>query len=518
MKGNIRVNFVLAVVALLVGMLLGVQDSSATGSTPIICRFCPPANPLAGLPSPQSLLIIAPDGFLLAVQPLVQHKNSTSMPTVAVSISSLTRYFAGADDPEKIKRAILYAHKNLSTQYVMLVGDAHWFPVRYEFFQGLTGGYPVDGDYIPSDLYYANLYHHQVVSFGGGPLVFPITFDSWDANGNGRYNESIWESNSPNPDNVDGYPDVAVGRVPAHSAADVTTFVNKIIFYETQQLNHVFFTFVADNNYSVTDCQHASPGNCASDISTQIVANSGLRAFDVFPLINSTATPVSPWFRAQTVDVANLANASVWVSYVGHGSRSGWNGPGADLVQDTANNTALPVVFAAGCSTGAFAPEAPGISTYDYQDVSGQLRSFQAQTRFGRTRIVDTITGQTWGLCPGCRPLPMTTPQPNPYDFNEGAFGFAYPWLIQYPKAGAIAYFGEVSVASDWMGAELETDMLAAYQGGSRVLGSIYLAGEQAYWNNHYLSNNGTTSDAQSPPRYYLGWMVFFGDPSLRML
>jgi len=462
-------------------------------------------NPFAGVVSPKPLLVIAPGSFMPAVQPLVQHKNATGMPTVVLSLSSLTAYFPGVDAPERIKRGIQYAHENLGTEYVILVGDAHWFPVRYEFMQGL-GSPVVDGDYIPSDLYYANLYHHAVIQLPfGGQIIIPYAFDNWDADGNRKYNEGVWgQMPNPNPDNVDGYPDVAVGRVPAHTAADVTTFVNKVIFYETQTLNHFFFTFVADNNY---------PG--ATGDSTGIVANSGLKAFAAYLLINSDSNPPYPFNPAQAVDVANVADASAWVSYVGHGSRQGWDGIGPDLVQDTANNTALPVVFAAGCSTGAYAPEAPGFNVYEYRDVSNRMWHLETASVLGQTWLIDLISGQFWG-CPGCKPLPLIASKPNPYDFNEGAFGFAYPWLIQYPRGGAIAYFGEVSVAEDWMGVELETDMLADYQGGDRVLGSIYLTGERAYWNNHQ-GDVGRPPDFHSQSRYYLGWMVFFGDPSLRM-
>jgi hypothetical protein len=494
-EGGVALNpMVLSVIALAFSLAIGSLPSQAQAT-----------NPFSGVASPKRLLIIAPGTFMSAVQPLVQHKDATGMPTVAVSISSLTAYFPGVDAPERIKRGIQYAHENLSTEYVMLVGDAHWFPVRYEFMQGL-GSPLVDGDYIPSDLYYANLYHHVVFSVFGVQLVLPDGFDNWDANDNRKYNEGVWlQVPNPNPDNVDGYPDVAVGRVPAHSAADVTTFVNKVIFYETQTLNHFFFTFVADNNYSG-----------ATDLSTGIVANSGLKAFDGYLLINSGSNPPYPFSSAQTVDVANVADASTWVSYVGHGSRSGWDGMGADLVQDTANNTALPVVFAAGCSTGAYAPEAPGVNAYEYKDVSGKMWELVTETvMLGHTWLKDLISGQIWG-CPICKPLPLISSKPNPYDFNEGAFGFAYPWLILYPRGGAIAYFGEVSVAEDWMGTELETDMLSDYQGGDRVLGSIYLTGERAYWNNHQ-GDVGGTADFHSQSRYYLGWMVFFGDPSLRM-
>ena len=75
---------------------------------------------------------------------------------------------------KKIKRGIQYAHKHLGTQYVMLVRDPHWFPVRFIFLKNFSAeaippnhrnepNLPVDGVYAPSDLYYGNLYHHKIV-------------------------------------------------------------------------------------------------------------------------------------------------------------------------------------------------------------------------------------------------------------------------------------------------------------------------------------------------------------------
>ena len=60
--------------------------------------------PFLGVSGPRPFLIIAPDEFMAALEPLVAHKNSTGMPTLAVSIGQLTSHFPGADDPEKIKR------------------------------------------------------------------------------------------------------------------------------------------------------------------------------------------------------------------------------------------------------------------------------------------------------------------------------------------------------------------------------------------------------------------------------
>jgi Peptidase family C25 len=63
-------------------------------------------DPFHEVASPRPFLIIAPDEFMPAIEPLVAHKNSTGMPTLAVSIAQLTSRFPGVDDPEKIKRGI----------------------------------------------------------------------------------------------------------------------------------------------------------------------------------------------------------------------------------------------------------------------------------------------------------------------------------------------------------------------------------------------------------------------------
>jgi hypothetical protein len=491
-------------------------EQPISSASPII------SNPLPIGPANWPLLIIAPEEFLQALQPLVQHKNSTGMPTIAVSITQLASAFSGTDHPEKIKRGIQYAYEHLATRYVMLVGDAHWFPTRYMYMRKLSRFYPnhphppnlpVDGVYIPSDLFYANLYHHRI-NKSHGFEVAPGPFDDWDANKNGYYNEATWlDTKNPNPDRVDGYPDVVIARVPAHSAADVTGYVNKIIRYETQQPDNLLFTFIADQRY---------PGSIG--ISDSLVRKSRLTNRSDFLFVNNPEAKTLPshWVNASSADVAKRINSSVWVSYIGHGSIHGWDGRdfGVNLVRQTANNDALPVVFSSGCLTGRFAIEAPFDT--EYVDESGIRHSFAPAPgadpdNLSIPAMVDKVSSQTWGSnCPGCNSLPLIAPKPNSYDFDRGGnMNFAYPWLIGYPQGGAIAYFGEIGIMQSWIGAEFETYMLANYQGGERVLGSIYLQSAREYW-RHHIGDTGTT-DFHSISRLYLGFLVFFGDPSLRI-
>ncbi len=52
-------------------------------------------DPFAGARGPRPFLIITPDEFMAALEPLVAHKNSTGMPSIAVSIGQLTSHFPG---------------------------------------------------------------------------------------------------------------------------------------------------------------------------------------------------------------------------------------------------------------------------------------------------------------------------------------------------------------------------------------------------------------------------------------
>lgn len=486
------------------------------------------ANPFAGVSEPRQFLIIAPEEFMAALEPLVAHKNVTGMPTIAVTIGQMTTYFRGIDDPEKIKRGIQYAHEHLGTQYVMLVGDPHWFPVRFIFFKNFSRSYPhhpnepnlpVDGVYAPSDLYYANLYHHKITR-SPKLAVSPGPFDDWNADRTGHYNEADWglspatraNWNEPNPDRVDGYPDVAVARATAHSAADVTSYVNKIIRYETPKPSTPLFTFIADGKYPGAPL-HAEP----------IVTKSHLNYPAAFFQINKPdGTASRRWVvNASPAEVVGKINASLWVGYLGHGSVNSWDGPGfgRDLVKLTANNNSLPIVFTDGCATGRFAIETP--FDYEYMDLAGVHHRFAPAPGADPSSpaipaMIDRISGQTWGAnCAGCNPLPLIAPAPNPYDFDRGSYNFAYPWLFVYPQGGAIAYFGEIGIMEPQMAAELETYMLTDYVGGERNLGAIYLRAEREYWQHHI--DDPEIVDHHSPSRLYLGFMVMFGDPSLRV-
>jgi hypothetical protein len=494
-------------------------------------------NPFLNVSTPQRLLIIAPDEFIPALTPLAKHKNETGMPAFLVSISSLGRYFTGEDDPEIIKRAIRYAHEKLETKYVMLVGDAHKFPVRFFFIHNIPADYsewtklgirlwePL-GQWFASDLYYANLYRYD------DPPSSPVAFDDWNANRNGLYNEGDWDAPLANPDLVSGYPDVAVGRIPAHTADDVAAYVAKVISYESARFERrCNFTFVHDWAYGKLNLS-IDLASTEGTLGTRLSTVPGTRYLLIENPVSTTMTPIPgqsgmDWENATADDVIRAANESGWVSYVGHGGPSEWglhHTLMADDVPGTSGSNAWPVVFAVGCSTGRFIPDLP--FNGDYVDSSGQRhgplqiqapsRGFSGFADLHGPIVSDGATGQQWALRqlpPGWHPLPALVPTPDAYDYDRGDQGFAYTWLLGSAPGGAIAYFGEMGVTTDAQGKDLEKYILANYvDEEDPILGDLVLKGQRSYWPNHNAKEG-----FQSASRYYLGWMVFFGDPSLRM-
>jgi hypothetical protein len=204
-------------------------------------------TPLAQSPFPATsaydLVIIAPEKFKSALQPLINHKNSYNVSTYLKTTEDIYADYTGVDKPEQIKYFIKDAIETQGITSVLLVGGlknmffakprddanqgskAWWVPVRYtNLFDDpkfpLTAEGSIFDPGVLSDLYYSDIYED-----GGA-------FSSWDPNGDGVF--ASWRKTGVENDTaIDLYPDVAVGRLACVNVAEVRTVVKKIIKYET---------------------------------------------------------------------------------------------------------------------------------------------------------------------------------------------------------------------------------------------------------------------------------------------
>jgi hypothetical protein len=204
-------------------------------------------TPLENTPFPTTstydLVIIAPEKFESALQPLIDHKNNYGVRTYLKTTEDIYAEYNGVDKPEQIKYFIKDAIETQGITSVMLVGglknmvfakprdDANqgskgWYvPVRYTNLWD-NPKFPLAAEVttfdpgVISDLYYSDIYED-----GGA-------FSSWDPNGDGVF--AAWRKPGVENDSaLDLSPDIAIGRLACTSVSEVKTVVNKIITYET---------------------------------------------------------------------------------------------------------------------------------------------------------------------------------------------------------------------------------------------------------------------------------------------
>jgi Peptidase family C25 len=475
-------------------------------------------TPVSMLNNATAFLILGQQKFEQTIQRLVDHKNKSVTATAFISIESLYSY--AGDEPEKIKRAIAEAYITKGVRYVMLVGDASCFPVRHRYVSngweyGRTGSEEYqwfEGSYNPTDLYYSNLFHHDE---NGGIGDKPV-FSSWDEDKDGFYNKQIWQfpgaekaginSITINPDNVDGYPDVSLSRLPVHSVQELSSFIDKIIKYDDGNMipeSKSGLAFLASANY---------PGATGLDqeiinyISPTYISRSNIQQF-AFGYGNNVP---AGWDEGTFASVKNAAVSNWGIIYMGHASSSSWDlseggRPFDDSVINTFRNAlSLPVIFTIGCSSGRFKPNIPDCVPYPagpYYDINGKEAYY---TRSDGNKYYQMGTFQEL-------PRPFRLPQPSPYDLPSAyARTFASPWLCHPYQGGAIAFFGETVVCENMHGTDLIKRVLRSYASPNRFLGDAWVQGQRQYWRD-FRTDPGVFHN----PRIYLSIMTFFGDPTL---
>lgn len=442
------------------------------------------------------LLILAHEDFLIALNPLMEHKDATGIKTHIESWQSLAdRFFsAGRDLPERIKKGIADYKNKYGIKWVMLVGDADKFPVRY-----LCRDVPSPRGYQASDLYYADLFKSDG------------SFDDWDGNGNSLYAQVLGTSSNNNIDSVDWHPDVAVGRVPASTVSEVNNYVQKIISYELNAFNSPWFK----RALLVTGCDDCGD---AVGISDYIAANY-LSGFKIIKHYHTTTwqpyypkhapKDATPSFIKNMMDkrakpMTDYINQGVgFINYYGHGSWKdfSWVYDKRHL-NDLTNTDKLPIIFSRACQTGEFAPSPPWQDYYDIKNV------FHASHQPATSEIV---------------------PTPNPIQPGTGSGTLhncdlearSEDWLV-HRITGAIAYIGCAGIANPGHADQLDKDFFKAYKLGYKTYGAMWAYMVQQFLDGHgYFDKQGNMIGKNDWERYAI-WNALvrfnpFGDPSLRV-
>ena len=231
-------------------------------------------------------------------------------------------------------------------------GTQSWhLPVRYTNLRDDGGVY--DPGYI-SDLYYADIYKVE-----GRAMVF----DDWDSNDDDVF--AKWSNQVGQTDELDHYPDVALGRLACRNTFEVQIVVNKIIAYESTAANPSWF----NKMIVVGGDSHDDAGT--DFIEGELVGDKALTFMDGFDPIklytsyqesdpDNTPTP-------QNIGREMTAGAG-FVLFDGHGHPGSWNThwngyfgwddtPGGISVNRFPllfNREKLPIVLVGACHNSQF--------------------------------------------------------------------------------------------------------------------------------------------------------------------
>lgn len=204
---------------LIVGILIGVPSFAGIHSGRLDANKATliPEHILSTNSDGYDMVIIAPEMFSDALQPLIAHKNSHGVETFLKTTEEIYLDYGGRDNAEQIKYFIANMKENSGIAYALLVGSIYKLPMRISCvdFEGRDWS-------LLTDLYYSDLYDSEGI------------FCSWDSNGNDRFGET-------GLDDVDLVPDIHIGRLACDSLDEVKVVIDKIIHYETESFGQEWF-------------------------------------------------------------------------------------------------------------------------------------------------------------------------------------------------------------------------------------------------------------------------------------
>jgi hypothetical protein len=406
-----------------------------------------------------SLVIITPTEFSEILQPLVEHKNTCGISTLLVTLDDIYNSYFGRDNPERIKYFIKDAVENWNTHYVLLIGDMKKLPIRVTY----ASWWERD---LLSDLYYADIYDANG------------EFCTWDSNGNNRFGEIDHDGNDL--DGVDLYADVHVGRLACVDATEVTTVVNKIITYEQETYNQIWFKRLILAGGDTFPVSMGAPPFIYEGEITNVKVGQTMPDFDQTYLWTSK-------YNLHTYNFNWAINRGAgFVSYSGHGFEHGWgtSRPNAitkikifyytPYINGLKNGNKLPIIFFDACLTAKLDFNVTDLQHYYPRMTNALVRIFSLSS--------------------------------NPSDFYQC---FAWSFLAK-ENGGAIATIGSTRTAYTWVDSNgvyggagyLNVHFFDAYEEGITV--GQMLTGSQ----NAYIQNVG-------PDYFTIEEFLLLGDPSL---
>ncbi len=309
---------------------------AAIADAPAPAFYQPPLDLLSAAKGADEI-IVAPDAFYAAIQPLAAHRRAEGLRVEVVRAEDVYALFnGGVFHPQAIRDFVAYAYENWqppAPAYVLLVGDGHFNFKGYN--PGQYGAMtPV---YVPPYLDFIDPWQGEV----------PVDT---------RFGQIVGD---------DVFPDVAVGRLAANSAQEVADVVAKIITYETAAPDaQETLMFVADNVPDAGGDFETVLNELASDY-----VPAWMQLEKVY-LTDFCGPPTSPPTECPS---ATLALTSTWsqgaamLNFLGHGSVHRWTHEPLLLntqIDSLQPGHQLPFVVTLNCLDGYWMmpPDYPGLN------------------------------------------------------------------------------------------------------------------------------------------------------------
>lgn len=444
-------------------------------------------------------IIITPEAFLPALHRLQNHKINYSISTKIITLNEIEtgKYIepTGRDLAENIKFLISFAYNNWNTRYVLLTGGKEQLPVRYAHINTSTSSLskshyilnqlrglqdnpilPQFSTYI-SDLYYADLF------FENG------SFCSWDSNQNLKFSE---KNETMQIDEVDIYPDVAIGRFLCSTNEEVETVVDKIITYEeTTDFTDWFERVVVcgGDTHSLWrdiligsiipkefNAQIAWEGEEMGDTVVQLLPQYESQKIYATGFFNQNAAPLT-----KEVMNTHLNNGCGFLLLAGHGYPEAWG-------------THPPSIF------GSLWLPGPPLNPELYH--SDDVRMLSNQHKLPLAVISACSCG----------------------DFNETPNPFAWEF-VQHAQGGAIATYAcstlgtllPTTICPDTLNGKLAVGVFDAYAQGITRAGDLWKASISEYLDDEKAMQLGDVAQVYWLNQFNLEEWIFFGDPTLEV-
>ena len=432
-------------------------------------------------PGTNRLLVIAPSLFHPALKEFVAYKQKL-LPTELRSLEAILRDAQGVDDPEKLKRFLYDEWHQRGLGYALLVGDVDVMPVRFMVLDRVTPA-AFDYSFYPSDLYYSDLAKPDG------------SFENWNARNDsfhaGYFGEVRGEKNKGDPinfDQIDYRPEIAVGRWPVSTPAEVSLVAAKTVAYEQLVL--------ANSSPHLRQAAFFAVGGWVD--SRAFMDRLVMRLTNTWHVekryySEGDRPPATP--PPDHTQLRTLMNGGLGLAvHTGHGQADAWEQCFSLADLDCLTNAqALPVVISAGCSTAYFAPLPPYGA---YVDVNGREHAGTDDKEV------------------------FTAPPPPPAPYQTGRFnptGLGEQILKRGPN-GAVAYIG-CNTGSQPCGLTLvEGFVLALGEAKEPRLGDCWASAVRHYFDSEHLADLKPNDDWY-PPSIFFQAMKFmlFGDPSVRL-